>query len=176
MDTSDVKRNSGSRGMPDSFNYAVSRFDAARSAALKKVGTEIDLFVYALQKKQGTRTGGEAPVFNIYSPVGSIQTGDHSISNVTQNLDAEVRTKILDALHQISERLKDPNTFLAEPKAAIVELVDEGQQEIRKDKPNFTKLRSILSSVGGSIQTVASMKPAYEMLKQALTFLGISLP
>ncbi|GAN34602.1 MAG: hypothetical protein DYG83_17555 [Candidatus Brocadia sp. AMX2] len=91
-------------------------------------------------------------------------------------LDADVRTALTEALNQIAAILVNSNIALPQPKAEIVELVGEGQQELKKKSPNLTKLRSLLSAVGGSIQTVASMKPAYETLKEALTFLGISLP
>jgi len=37
------------------------------------------------------------------------------------------------------------------------------------------KLRSLLMTVGTSIQSNHSLKPGYDVLKQELTFLGISL-
>ena len=114
-------------------------------------------------------------IVNIYSPVGSIQTGSSSIAHVTQHLDADVRSELSNALTQIAAALAYSTVSLTQPKNEIVELVKEGQQELGKSSPNLTKLRSLLSTVGSSTQTVASMKPAYETLKQALTFLGISL-
>lgn len=92
------------------------------------------------------------------------------------SLDADVRTALSEALNKISAMLADSNITLPQPKVEIEELVDEGQRELKKSNPNFTKLRSLLSAVGCSIQTVASMKPAYDTLKQLLTFLNISLP
>ncbi|GAN34598.1 MAG: hypothetical protein DYG83_09680 [Candidatus Brocadia sp. AMX2] len=82
-----VKQNADLIGSPNLFDKLASELDSARSAALTKVGTEIDLFVHALRKKQEMKIEGEtSTVVNIYSPVGSIQTGDYAISNVTQNL------------------------------------------------------------------------------------------
>jgi len=163
--------------LPNLFDRFAPELDVARTHTLAIVGTEIDLFVHSLQKKeQMEHQGRVSTVVNVYSPVGSIQTGDHTTSHVTQRLDADVRATLSNALSQIAEKLADPNVSLPQPKAEIVDLVDEGQQEIGKENPNLTKLRSLLSAVGGSIQTVASMKPAYETLKQGLIFLGISLP
>lgn len=162
---------------PNLFDKVAPELDSARAAALAKIVTEIDLFVHALRKKYEIKTEGESStIFNIYSPVGSIQTGEYSISNVTQSLDADVRTALSEALNKISAMLTDSNITLPQPKVEIVELVDEGQQELKKNNPNFTKLRTLLSAVGCSIQTVANMKPAYDTLKQLLTFLNISLP
>ncbi len=172
-----VKQNADLVGSPNLFDRLAHELDKARAVTLAKVGTEIDLFVHSLRKKEEMKIEGKnSTVVNIYSPVGSIQTGDYATANVTQHLDADVRAALSEALNQIAVMLADSNIALPQPKAEIVELVDEGQQELKKNTPNITRLRSLLSAVGGSIQTVASMKPAYEMLKQALTFIDISLP
>lgn len=172
-----VKQNTNLVGQSDLFDCLALELGKARAATLAKVGTEIDLFVHSLRKKEEMKSEGKsATIVNIYSPVGSVQTGDYSTANVTQHLDADVRVALSEALNQITATLADSKIALPQPKAEIVELVYEGQQELRKNTPNITKLRSLLSAVGGSIQTVASMKPSYETLKQALTFLGISLP
>lgn len=172
-----VKQNADLIGFSNLFDSMAPELDSARVAVLAKIGTEIDLFVHALRRQQEVKVGGEAPtVFNIYSPVGSIQTGSYATANVSQNLDADVRAELSKALSQISTMLAGSNIVLQQPKAEIVELVDDGQKELKKNSPNLTKLRSLLSAVGSAIQTVPSMKPAYETLKQALTFLGISLP
>jgi hypothetical protein len=164
-------------GQPDSFTRLGPELDAARIAALAKVGTEIDLFVLSLkQKVEMKEKENSSTVFNIYSPVGAIQTGDSSIANVTQSIDSDVRDQLSKVLEEISSRLLQEDILLPNPKAEIIEIIQEGQEELKKQSPNITKLRGMLSSVGTSIHTIASMKPAYETLKWALTFLGISLP
>jgi hypothetical protein len=151
--------------------------DSAKNQALAKVGTEIDLFVHALKKKEAVETNGtSSTVFNIYSPVGSIQTGDSSIANVTQNIDTEVKEQIRKALEDIELALNQPEVEPSSSKTELIEVVQESKDEIQKEKPNVTRLRSLLTTVGTSIQVVSSLKPAYETLKHALTFLGISLP
>jgi len=141
------------------------------------VGTEIDLFVHALKKKEAVETNGtSSTVFNIYSPVGSIQTGDSSIANVAQNIDTEVKEQIRKALEDIELALNQPEVEPSSSKTELIEVVQESKDEIQKEKPNVTRLRSLLTTVGTSIQVVSSLKPAYETLKHALTFLGISLP
>ncbi len=62
------------------------------------------------------------------------------------------------------------------PKGELIEVVRESQEELQKEKPNVTRLGSLLTTVGRSIQVVSSLGAAYGTLKQALTFLGISLP
>lgn len=149
----------------------------ARAHALNKVGTEIDLFIHSLKKKSAINEGdNKGNIFNIYSPVGSIQTGDNAIANTTQIIDADLRQQFSNILNNIAERLSEIESLPTCPKSEIVELIIDGQTELKKDKPNSTKLRSLFSTIGVSIQTVASLKPAYDTFKQLLTFLGVSLP
>lgn len=172
-----VKQDADLVGSPKMYDNLSQELDTARAATLARVGTEIELFVHSLRRKEEMQSEeSNSTIFNIYSPVGSIQTGSSSIAYVTQHLDADVRSDLSKALTQIAAKLADLTVSLTQPKNEILELIKEGQQELEKSSPNLTKLRSHLSTVGSSIQTVASMKPAYEALKQALTFLGISLP
>lgn len=164
----------GSPKLKEKFGDGLGR---ARNQALAKVGTEIDLFVHSLKKKtEEQKNESLSTIFNIYSPVGSIQTGDNSIANVTQNIDTEVKMQILKALEEINSALNLPEVSTTSPKSELIEVVQESQLEIKKERPNVTRLRSLLTTIGTSIQVVSSLKPAYETLKQALTFLGISLP
>jgi hypothetical protein len=163
--------------MPQLIDHVATELDVARRTALAKVGTEIDLFVQSLKRKQQMSSSTDAStVFNIYSPVGSIQTGDYAVSHVSQNIDTEVKGRLLDALAKISEHLASDEVRLSHPKQEVVELIEESRLEIEKSGPNMTKLRGMLSAIGGSIQTVASMAPAYEALKLALAFVGVTLP
>jgi len=172
-----LKQNVEKAGSPNLFTHLGPQLDAARQAALAKVGTEIDLFVYSLKKKvEMKEKETSSTIFNIYSPVGAIQTGDSSIANVTQTIDTEVREQLRKVLEEIFLKLTKEDIALPYPKGEIIEIVQEGQEELKKQSPNITKLRSMLSTVGTAIQTISSMKPAYDALKQILPFFGISLP
>lgn len=164
----------GSANLHERFGQEL---DNARSQALEKVGTQIDLFVHSLRKKvEAEASDSSSTVFNIYSPVGSIQTGNNSIASVTQNLDAETKDQIRKALEEIKLTLNQSEVETPLPKGELIEVVQESQEELQKEKPNVTRLRSLLTTVGTSIQVVSSLGAAYGTLKQALTFLGISLP
>ena len=172
-----VKQTAQISGSPNFHERMAQELHDARNQALAKVGTEIDLFVHSLKKKSDAEPNGtSALIFNIYSPVGSIQTGDSSVANVTQNIDTEVKEQIRKVLEEINHVLNLPEVETTYPKGELIEVIQESQTEIQKAKPNVTRLRSLLTTIGTSIQVVSSLKPAYETLKQALTFLGISLP
>jgi len=164
----------GSPSLHSSFD---AELDAARNAALAKVGTEIDLFVHSLRKKADVqKNNAMSTIFNVYSPVGSIQIGDNAIANVSQSVDTDTKHQIISALEQINDILDHPDVDTALPKGELIEVVEESRKELQKEKPNVTRLRSLLTTVGTSIQVISSMKPAYDTLKQAMTFLGVSLP
>jgi hypothetical protein len=85
------------------------KIESTKAAALAKVGTEIDLFVYSLRTKADLQESKSAStVFNIYSPVGSIQIGNNSVARVTQMIDTDNRKWIVKALEEISSKLGDP--------------------------------------------------------------------
>lgn len=164
-------------GVPNLGTSFEAELHAARNMALAKVGTEIDLFVHSLRKKADVQESkAMSTIFNVYSPVGSIQIGNNSVANVSQIVDTETKYRIIRALEEIAHVLSHPDLDTALPTGELIEVVQETREELQKEKPNVTRLRSLLTTVGTSIQVVSSLKPAYETLKQALTFFGVSLP
>lgn len=162
-------------------NNAAARLEqiveSARTVALAKIKNEIDLFTVSLKNRQAmSLEKPDAQVFNIYSPVGSIQTGANAVAYVTQSIDASTKEKLNDALAAVEEALANVDVLPTHPKAEIIEIVREAKTEVAKAEPNATKLRSLLSTTATAIQTVANMKPAYELLKTGLAYLGITLP
>jgi len=138
----------------------------ARNHALNKVGTEIDLFVHSLKKKNElSETGSEFAIFNIYSPAGSIQT-----------IDEKLGRQLIDALDSLKPGIHQLKELPLYPKDEIIELIQNCRSELEKEKPNITKLRSFLTTIGMSIQAIHSMKPVYDVLKQEVAYLGISIP
>jgi hypothetical protein len=151
--------------------------ESARTVALAKIKNEIDLFTVSLNSRQAMSVEKtDAQVFNIYSPVGSIQTGANAVAYVTQIIDASTKERLNDALAAVEEALATIDELPTHPKAEIIEIVREAKTEVAKAEPNATKLRSLLGTTATAIQTVASMKPAYELLKTGLAYLGIALP
>lgn len=151
--------------------------DSGRASAVAKVHNEIDLFVVSLKNRQSSTTEkADSTTFNIYSPVGSIQTGANAVAYVTQTIDAPTRQKLTEALNAIEEGLAGIDSLPSHPKTEVVEVVMEAKEELAKSEPNSTKLRSLLGATATAIQTVGSMKPAYELLKTGLAYLGITLP
>ncbi|SOE48717.1 hypothetical protein SAMN05446635_0238 [Burkholderia sp. OK233] len=55
-------------------------------------------------------------------------------------------------------------------------MTDESIVELDKPKPNSLKLTSLLTTLGTTVQTLATAPQAYPLLKTALIPFGIMLP
>lgn len=171
-----VKRNTQRFGINVGSAHKPRLVDAYRQA-LAKISNEIDLFVLSLKRHEEiVKTGELSTTINIYSPVGAIQTGKNAVAHVTQYIDPVIKQQIQDILVSLEKNLLKLDSLPHHPKDEIIELVQEGQSEIRKDKPNLTKIKSILSTAAISIQLVDHLKPTYEILKSVLVHLGIPMP
>jgi len=140
--------------------------------ALRSVDAEIGL--YAAWKQRALREAGEQggpTILNFYSPVGAVVTGEHAQVTVQQIL--EQRAAILQALEQVRSAASESS----EPQAGqIVEVVAEVVDEVKKEQPNPIKVRGALVGLAGTIQTLASLRPAYDFLKSAAALVGVPLP
>ncbi len=166
-------RNAGSAGL---IEQGAAKIQAARNVALSKIATEIGLFVHSLKAKPANAVEGKSTIVNVYSPVGSIQTGNNTIAHVSQTIDAQSRIALVAALTNLAAEVQKPECAIPAEKAEVIELVAESERELRKDKPNFTKLKGALAAVAGTVQTTASLRPAYEALKAASALIGLTLP
>lgn len=151
--------------------------EQGRVAALKQIANEIDLFCLSLErrKSEGSDTSRRTTM-NFYSPVGAVQTGSNAVAYVSQQIDAAARDALTNALRAVEEALAHVESLPTHPKGEVLSVVHDVQAELKKTEPNSIKLRSLLTTVAFSIQTVASARPAYDLLRTALLHLGITLP
>jgi len=146
-------------------------------AVLEKHNAEIDLYVDSLKySPKQSENSNESSVFHFYGNIGTVQTGMNAHANIIQNLSLDDKSKLESALTFLNESLVKIEEFSAVQKEEITEIVNDALNEIEKQKPNNMKLSTMLTSVGMTIQTVASAQPAYQALKVALLPLGITLP
>lgn len=144
-----------------------------REHAIAKVASEIDFGLR--EAARPALVGGGAPVFNIYSPVGAIQTGAGSSATVHMSFTEQERGALLDALQSVERAVREAalsESVVAEVSEAIV----VARSEAQKVKPNMMTLRGVLAGIGGTIQTLGSATAAYQLLKAAAASIGLHLP
>jgi hypothetical protein len=140
----------------------------------RNIEAEVDLWVASHERQSEAKAAGSVQI-NGAGNVGSVQTGDYASTSQTIILNGEGKEVITRALEQVAQALaKTPEAQfnVNEVKA----LVSECQDEIGKDQPNQMKLKSSLVGVATTIQATAALGPAYQALKGALAFFGITLP
>jgi hypothetical protein len=149
----------------------------ARSQSQLKISSEIDLFVVSLKRRMATSNEkDQANVFNIYSPVGTIQTGTGSIAHVTQNVDTASMQALSQAFDSVERALHTIRYLDLPREQEVVELVREGSAEVQKDSPNMIKINTYIMTIASIIQGIGALGPAYALLKSAALPFGIVLP
>lgn len=153
----------------------------ARLAAREKVFAEIDLFILSIKAKPIEAMYHQQNVFNIHhSPVGSVQTGSHSVAHVSQTLNQQTQADLEKALRGLLDALASVHALPGHDKDEIEAIVRDAATEVAKSKPNLAKIKSYLPMIGaavvGAIGVAADVRPAYEALKAAAAAINISLP
>ncbi len=156
--------------MVAALRWAIERAFAAADA-------EIDLFVHAAAAaRERSASTAAAPTFNIYSPVGAIQTGPHATATIIQNLGTDERRALDAALKVLQESLNAVRETTGLNSEELIEITVAARAELEKSKPNGSLLASLLAGLATAVQTVGALEPAYTTLKAAAAAVGITLP
>jgi hypothetical protein len=143
--------------------------------ARKKVFADIDYFILSIEGRRERKEG--QTVFNFHgSHIGTLQTGPGASAITIHMLNKHDRDTLTNALNHAKQDLLGLEKLPGYDKNEVIDLIERGQAELNKPKPNSMWLRSTLSGIATAIQTAASLQPAYQMLKTALLPLGIFLP
>lgn len=157
---------------------ALEILDQAAQAAKDKLLAELDRTIAQARTRAvqtNNMSGGNS--FNITGPVGIIQTGMGSMAVLSQHVDCSTKMTLRQVLERVREDvLVTPDSALPTSKAEIVETVEACLEQLDKERPNQTMLRWMLSGLGETIGAVASLQPAYETFKGALSLIGVTLP
>jgi hypothetical protein len=139
--------------------------------AVEQVAAEIDFAILEATKTQPA--DAQSATFNIYAPVGFVQTGPGATASVQQNIAAPDREAILRALQAVEQAVAG---LAPTERTQITEEAGELKKELAKPQPNFLRLRSGLLGIATTIQTLGSAAAAYQLVKGALALLGAHLP
>lgn len=139
---------------------------------------EIDLIMKELEHlEKGEAMGSESNIttYNIKATGGIVQTGNNAMTEIVI-INKDNKQELCKAIDIILNAMPYANDFHSSTKEETKEMIYEVKAEVEKPKPNGIKLRSLLFGIGTTVQSLASMKPAYEALKTAASAIGIHLP
>lgn len=156
---------------PDLQKQHLVQLDRAIDAARAKVHAHVDLFVLRLRQRPAAETAA-AITFN--APVGIVQTGANAVAVL--HLGDRERGAIARALEQLRGDVRALGRVEGADLGEIIDLTDEVQAELEKPQPNRLRVGAVLGGIATAIQTTASLRPAYDVLKAAAALVGVALP
>lgn len=165
-------KGTGMRQMADRF---LTELESNADLEITRISTEISLIAVANDRRGGpSQESSSQMIFN--GPVGFVQTGPGSFGTAIQHIDGATREHLEKAFSEVLDALGNPAEAFPFDKNEVQELVKEGQDELKKGKPNHTRLKAIVSGVGGAIAYAPKLKAAYDTVRWAATFIGLTLP
>jgi len=141
-------------------------------AGLDRIYTEID---YATLKHSEPSQPSPS-IVNIYQSYGIVQTGASASASFEIKIGTEERIEIDKALHAVKQVFQQTNLISESKRKETLELVSDVENEIRREKPNVSRIRGALQGLATSIQTIAAASQAYQLLKGAASLFGLQLP
>ncbi len=141
--------------------------------AVEQVAAEVEFAILEATKTQPA--GVHTAMFGFYAPIGVAQTGAGATASVQQTLRATDRETILHALQAVEQAIAPAIELAPTHRTQITQVVVELRDELRKPQPNFLRLRSGLVGIATTIQTLDAAA-AHQLMKEALTLLGVHLP
>lgn len=147
-------------------------FEQLRERALERIDSEIDIACLSAKRAEA----GTSSVVNIYQPYGVVQTGAGSSATVTQHFGTEERVRLQSALLAVERALQADEGRNPEAPSDALELIADANTELKRDNPNFLRLRGALMGIATTVQTLGSAAGAYQALKAAAALVGVPLP
>ncbi len=155
-------------------------FDGRVYGARAGIEAEIDLFARSLEQSARMNQSRGDTIFQIYAPVGAIQTGADAKANIVQTFDADAQKGFADLLRKIEGQLAEATTLEATQAAELRDAINETREEIEKPRASrsmlFAKLQVIAQLISTAIQSAPVLKSGYEALRNTLATYGIILP
>lgn len=133
-------------------------------------GLDFDEWSEMMSKPLSTSAG---PTINFHAPVGAVQTGHNSTANIQQTTGSNDYQQLKIALQAaLSEFSKADISH--QDREDVRDYLQSILNEIQKEKPNRLSLKSLLSDVATTVQTLGSSSEAYKAVVVALGLLGFS--
>lgn len=115
----------------------------------------------------------EAATLHFHAPVGSVQTGAYATAHVSMGgADSE---RLRAALEAFAHAVEENREIVGEQREQALELVRDTVAATRAERPNAPKIAGLLGGVSTVVRTVASLRPAYETLRDVAIAIGFYL-
>jgi hypothetical protein len=160
----------------ENFKTEIVQSVAARELA--RYEAEVDLYVDSLEIAAKRRGGEPAqPHYHqhFYAPVGAVQTAAGATATINQTFNPDQLEVLRTAFNAAIAALSANSSIDAIQKREVIEVAEDAVKELGSESPNKTRLRTALSAVAQTVQTLGSAGAAWELLRRAGAILGLSL-
>jgi len=113
----------------------------------------------------------QSSTYTFRGPVGAVQPGENAVAHV--HIDATGATRLVQALEQLQAAIPQATGMTPEHHANNEELVRDLIAASRAPKPNGPKLAGLLNGVAITVQTVAALRGAWDLVCDAARAMGI---
>jgi hypothetical protein len=143
-----------------------------RDQLIRRFCNQATFFVEELKQPPAASAAGG--VYNFQGNVGAVLTGPYATAHV--HIDGAGAARLVEALEQLRDALPKAADMAFEAREQSTGLVSDIIVAARVDKPNGLTLTSLLMGLGMAVQTVASLRPAWDAVLLAAKSIGIPLP
>ncbi len=155
------------RGAQDGIRDALT---TRRSELIRKYTNEVRFHIQSAAQIPKSEPG----TFSFYGPVGAVQTGANAIAHI--HIDAGGAARLAQALEQLQAAIRQAVEMPAEQRADSQDLVHDLIAAASAPKPNGPKLVGLLNGLAVTVQTVASLRGAWDLVRDAARLMGVPVP
>lgn len=161
-------------GVTDSFapqvqSHIPDAIRVRRDELIIKFKNEARFYVQSIARSSKTDPGGVV----IHGNVGAVQTGAYAQAHI--NLDVSGGPRLIEALEKLQAAIMEATEMNADQRDESAEVVNDLIVATRAPKPNGSKLLGLMSGLASTIRTVASLRPAWEFVRDNARMMGIPI-
>lgn len=168
LDLSDLPANASLP--PGVRTHVLDSVHTRRDQLIRKFHNEVRFYVQAISSVPPPASGN----ITIQGNVGALLTGANAIAHVY--VDVSAAPRLIEAVEKLTAAIPRASDMSRERQIEALDVATDLIVAARATKPNGPKLAGLLGGVGTAIQTVASLRGAWELVRDAARAMGLPVP
>ena len=165
----------GRYGLPATYPSGMDRtYPLYRDA----VHNQITQYLWTLRKvpmKSPNPPGSSPTNITIHGSVGTVQTGANSTAHVQQQWTQATTLALANSIQGLRVAVGNASDIDSAEREELMDDLSKAEAELGAQSPSKGRLAKWLGGVATAVQTVASVKPALEMMRSAANAVGLPL-
>jgi hypothetical protein len=153
-----------------SIAHIGQEIERAGRAAMDRFKVEAAFYVDELKRIEARAPKTSGITINAHS-IGAVQTGTYAIAHV--NVTGSAGDRLVNAVEALRASLQDNTEATATQRSEGDEIAGDLVKAVRSPQPNGSKISGLLGGLATTVQTIASMQPAWKAVRDAAIAVGI---